>query len=385
MTTFSYVDSSGRLQNYEANDPNSAIAGAPNRNPRSGVINPPLLSTQSTRNPAPTRRAPAPIRGRESDPLGSFDEYRRNNRLDPIELGRISSSYSSRLQAEMDLINSKFNKMVAGDTELNRGALARTKVLNANTGLVNSGTGATATGETEKKGAAIIAADEEQRAASLDSALGMIDNLKQSAIAEATAQKRNDLTAYTALRAENAKKSDEALKTYIESGGDLEKLKQAEPNSYNTFVKSFGGEEMLKAKAIAYEPKDTYVSDKPEIIGNKAVFFKKDRKTGAISQVTLDLPAKVTGGKAIKQIMRVPGEATYIFFTDGSYKQVGQGGSVDTASDKNNQSAGLNWLRRQPGYNNIDEAKFKDDPEFQAYVVNQALLEKKAKTTSNPF
>ena len=292
------------------------------------------------------------LRGSRSTPkesplvdTGSFNDYRDRSTLSREELNQISGRYRSRLQAEMDLINAKFGGMRTEQTELNRGALARTKVLNANTGLVDSGTGATAQGATEKKGAEALNAIEAERSASLSQAMGQIDELKVNAIREATAEKRQDLESFNTLRTENATKADAALKAYLDGGGDLEKLKTAEPKSYAALSKALGGDSFLKAKAIGYEPKDAFISDKPEIIGNKAIWFKKNGKTGAISRVELDIPAD--GTKKIKQVLRVPGEGTYVFYEDGTHKVLGSGGTSGNGSSGSDLSEALSTVASQ--------------------------------------
>lgn len=343
MTTYSYVDKGGAVQNVDANSPDEAIANAPNRATDSGVIAPPLKSgsTNITESPTTstvptaTRTGPAP----RLDPnsitggVGTFGDYENSKELSGDEANKIADRYTQQLQAEMDVINSQFNGQKTNQDDANTKAIARTKVLNSNTGLIDSGTGNTALGTTEKKAKDASDAIEADRSAHLQAAIGQIDQLKVDALDAAAKSKSADLTDYNNLREKNATKAQDVIKNYVAAGGSIEKLKQdVDANgksSYDSLAAIVGGAGALDAIGIANAPKDTYVSDKPEILGNKAIFFKKDPLTGQISQQALDLPAS---SKEVKTVTRVPGEGTYVFYTDGTHEILGGGGTSGSGS-----------------------------------------------------
>lgn len=341
--TYSYINKSGDIQDVEAPTGESAInRAAPTRAEHSGVITPSLLgsgraSTDSEKSAL--ARANASPSGRinpDSFNTGSFDSYEGKFDLNQGDLNEISNRYASRLQSEMDLINAKYAPKITGQEELNRSSIARTKVLNANTGLVDSGTGATAVGRTEQKGNAALNAIQDEKNAALGVALGNVDALKQSSLEARSAQKRNDLITYNNLRAQNATKAQNTLKEYISAGGSLEKLKTTEPDSYKAFSDALGGDLAVESMAIGFQPKDTYVSDKPQIVGNKAIFFVK-KADGTITQQSIDLPDT---GKQIKTVTRVPGEGTYVFYNDGTHEVLGHGGTTGSASSKKTTPTG---------------------------------------------
>lgn len=327
--TYQYQNTSGGLQTLEADSPDAAIRMAANRDPHSGVIHPPIAAAAAGTPPTLSRSIPAPRIDPSSFSDPSFNDYEAKGELNQGELDNIATTYGGQLKGMMDLINAKYNSLKSTQVDNNTNSVARTKVLNANTGNTDSGTGASALAVGDKKNKAALDAVETERSAALQDAMGKVDTLKQSQIQAATAQKRNDVVAYNNLRTANAAKAEDALKSYIAGGGDLEKLKTAEPDSYNALANELGGEGLLQAKAIGYQPKDTYVSDKPEILGNKAVFFKKDAKTGAISQESIDIPQ--TGSK-VTNVTRVPGDGLYVFHEDGTYQKLGNGGTTGSGT-----------------------------------------------------
>lgn len=345
-TTYSYVKSNGEVANVDGENADSAIATAPNRDPHSGVVTPPYIKDTPTdrvngvsQNPAVPSATRSPIA--RIDPstfaTGTFQEERDKGALTSGDLNEINNRYSDQLRREMDLINAKYAPKITDQTEENRKMLARTKVLNQNTGVTDSGTGVTAEVATEKKGSAALNAIRDEQNASLSQVMGKIDDLKFNEIQNATKQKKGDLENYTATREKNAQKASDLLKTYIQNGGNVDALRgdkknSEDPNeqsSYDALSAALGGEGALQALAISYAPKDAFVSDKPEIIGNKAVWFKKG-KDGTISQVQLDLP----GDKEIKTVTRVPGEGTYVFYKDGTYEAIGHGGTTGSGNPK---------------------------------------------------
>lgn len=341
MATYSYVDLNGQVKNYEADSPNAALSGAPNLGTHSGVINPPLNGGNSTTDPSartgpsaridPNTFAPTLENDRDGNNIVNglnYGDYNPITGLSNNSVAKISDRYSQQLRDEMDLINSYYGSKFANQVEANRGTLARAKVLNSNTGNIDSGTGASAIEETTKKGAAAIDAVENEKVVALQHAVGQIDDLKYNAIKDESSRVAQDSKAYADTRLANATKAQDVLKSYLSAGGNIEKLKTTEPESYAALSKALGGDMQLESQAIAFAPKDTFVSDKPEIMGNKAIWFKKDPKTGAISQVSVDIP----GDKGIKSVTRVPGEGLYVFHNDGSYQVLGGGGTTTTST-----------------------------------------------------
>lgn len=287
-------------------------------------------------NPSvPVRTAPAARVNPES-----FADFETNRSLGAKEIADTSDVYTKELASTMDLINAEYAKRTADQTTENTKQTARTRVLNSSTGNLDSGTGITALGTTEKKGSDALTAIETEKNAKIQAAIGSIDQLKFNAIQAATAAKGKEADSYNAERLAQADKDQKSLednlKVIASSGQSLDSLKTDksdpnnpdEPTTYDHLIQSGWTPETLKAYFLTNAPKDALVSNTPQIVGNQATFFTK-QADGTIAQQTLTLP---NTNKQVKTVTRVPGEATYVFYTDGTHEALGTGGP--TSSNK---------------------------------------------------
>lgn len=136
-------------------------------------------------------------------------------------------------------------------------------------------------------------------------------------------------------------------------------LSKQKPELVQQLMKETGLDEFgLKAQFLNNaKDSSTLVSDKPEIIGNKAVFFVKNAD-GSISQQSLDLPADST--KKIKDVRLTDGGAQ-ILYEDGTYETRGTPGNGDgnTPSNKPSWEEFLNEAQKQAGMTlNPDSAQY---------------------------
>lgn len=224
------------------------------------------------------------------------------------------------VQAQIDAINELAASELASARQRGAERLGQTRALAANTGVLGSPTGfaqqekAYAVNTAEEKAIRVAA---EEKVASIHAGVNTrADTLIQASktLARENADKYME---FLKTQSTDARTDMKALAT---AGAELtseQKQKLIDQTGYDpdTFDQLYQG--LKIANSNAYINKD-----KPEIVGNKAVFFKKNRD-GTISTETVDLPE--SAGKEIDTVSTSKDNGVIVFYKDGTWKQVGAG------------------------------------------------------------
>lgn len=262
---------------------------------------------EETPAPTPTRTPKAPKRV-NPDSFETFDDYRKGNELNDTEYGRINDRYSTYLQKQIALIDAEFLGKTSRQTEENRGMEARTRVLNANTGNLDSGTGITAINKEEKKSKEALDQLATEKSARISKVMGDIDQLKVKEIEAETTRKRNDRVAYQALRKENSEKALATLEEYATAGGNLDALKLAkasdddELSDYDHLQKASGLTPLeFDTKFNAFKRAGEKIDYTFKVVGNKVIGYGVDPMTGKVRTIEQDVPGLADDEWQIKE------------------------------------------------------------------------------------
>lgn len=217
-----------------------------------------------------------------------------NRTVDPEA---IRENVRKNMQGQVDATNALYDNLVAGDTKAGDALNARVRGININSGLGGSDFAtANATGQ-EEANAKVIESRNRERAAALSTILGNIDTRATQEVKDQTAIADKNSQNYLSYLKDNQDKAQADLKSTAGMGITYDQFKTQNPAMLTKLLTQTGlNEVQAKALFIANAPQGTYLNaDKPEIVGNSAIFFKqvKDPVTGkvSISQDTVELPA----------------------------------------------------------------------------------------------
>jgi hypothetical protein len=301
------------------------------------------------------------------------------------------SRLSSYAKGLTDSINAKYSADEANDKDLIAQNDARARALNNSSGNIDSGTGAAAVNNVQTKGNAKIAADEQAKQSSIATALGQVDTLRSNQEKADQAQARNDLTTANNLKVQNSKLADSTLQSLGKSNVDLNTLKTSEPESYNALLKESGLSPLeLEAKYQTYKDTANQTKYQYKINGDTVTAYGVDSKGKLVVQ------DQVVPGLSAGNFQVVRGDNGVLYKVDKSSGAITplvnaakplaeaktKTGTTTTTQQKNEQNDALNWLALQPNYDKKDVEAFQNDPQFQAWAIEQAKNAKAARTKS---
>lgn len=231
------------------------------------------------------------------------------------------------VQAQIDAINELASTELEAARVRGRERLGQTRALGAATGVLGSPTGEA---QKEKTYQVNVAEERAIRAAAAE----RVANIQAGVNTRADAI----IQASRTLARENAGKFMEFLKTQsTDARADMKSLAatgaELSSDQRQKLIDQTGYDpetfdQLYQGLKIANAPANVYINkDKPEIIGNKAVFFKQNTD-GTISTETVDLPA--SGTKEIQSVSTSKDNGVIVFYKDGTWKQVGAGHPSDS-------------------------------------------------------
>lgn len=244
MATYRYVDTTGAVKTIEANDPNSAIASAPNRMSNSGVqlVRTPVAQTPTTPiAPTPAPNTPRYDMTSQEGLLGEAQRGAYEATQNPQDIQRQAEEYAARIrQAQIDAINTIYAPKYKLAEEEATQETARARALALRTGQLGSGEKAYQVGGAEKVNEAKRAEIDQQKMAQIQLAFGHYDEMKAKEAERLTKQATETAEGKVKYYQEQANKALESVKALGAGGVTLEELKQNEPQAYKD-LKEIGG------------------------------------------------------------------------------------------------------------------------------------------------
>ncbi len=375
-------------------------------------------TTSSSGGPAATTQAT------QQTPEQAAGDYRTSalsNAQDQIK--NIGDVYDKELQSEL-----------AAEKPAEQNSLGRTNALSALMGLSGSSSADTRTAVTEKKNAdietGISSKINAQKLTALNAIYGQIDAGAQKVYeAQLETNKQNQKNLLDE-QSKNALGTITSLATTLApEGKTFDDFKNADNgDALNKLMTQTGmSEYQLRAAWSNALPENlkpivttTYHDDGKGGTTMQTVTVDPVTHKSSVQSYPLSVPVSTFNGD-VKPIEGKNGEL-FVKQADGSYKDVSPNaennkatqaantnktnsdaaktaadaakiradiaaGSPPTTYTKNQETDGLNWLRRQPGYTSADDDRFKNDPVAKAWAIKKATDEKKAKTSTatNPF
>lgn len=260
----------------------------------------------------------------EFAPGGTYDSSVKA--FTPEEEQTIRNQQRTLVQSQIDTINEMANQELATTRTDFQGKQGQNRARLAATGQLGSGGESTSVDQItadQKKAEDLI---NTEKAAKTNALLAGVEDRASALIEKQKTTSRDNADKYLAYLKDTSTSARNDMLSLAKAGAtlsDSQKQKLMEQTGYDSAT----FDSLYKSQQIANSA-DYINKDKPEIVGNKAVFFKqtKDPLTGKVtlSTETLDLPIPAgTDPKNIDVVSRDDG--IYVLNkTDGTYKKVGQ-------------------------------------------------------------
>lgn len=246
------------------------------------------------------------------------------------------------VQRRIDAVNELANQELAGASVRAAGRLGSARAVSAATGTIGSPIGDTAQEEISGVNVKERAAIEAQKAAKIEEILTGVENKSMELIKMRKDEARLNADEYIKYLGGVADEARGRMKSLAQAGAELSDTQKSalidqtgyDPATFDTLYKSMN---------IASST-DIINKDKPQIVGNKAIFFKQTKdKNGNVTlgTVELDLPEVEKGKEIDSTVARDDG--IYVFYKDGTWKKVGDPkppSTTDTEKDAEKAKAG---------------------------------------------
>lgn len=267
----------------------------------------------------------APTVSRYADQYASlFKEggaYSNMRGLTAEDENRIRDTERVRVQSQIDAINEAANQELSAARMRGQERSGRGRAIRSATGTEGSPMGDARADEIAAFNTKEQKAIEMEKQAKVDSIMNNVAYRGDEMIQKYKTEARGNADKFVAYLADIANQSRADMQALATAGAELspdQRMRLIEQTGYDdqTFDTLY--------KSMKISNSEEYINkDKPQIVGNKAVFFKqtKDPRTGAVTLSTeeIELP---DAGKAIKQIM-ARDDGMYVFYEDGTWNKVG--------------------------------------------------------------
>lgn len=362
MADYSAVNKDGSLATVAGANGEAALTAAgqlPNVDPHSGVITPTIPST----TPAPSlpgdASTPTPPTPAPSATL--TDRYAKDKAGLAAAFGpttapdedQVKETYRQNAQSAIDAINTKYATIEAQDRNtvdlMNREQRA-SNVLN---GLSGAQMGGARTVDTATKGADLVKRTAAQKDSEVQAALS---NAETRGTEEFDRQRTEFITnskdKFAAEQAMASKIKDNAKAEITTLAGNMsyDDLATKNPALLKQYQSELGVDENGIKALFLSGSKGSLLSDTPQIVGNKAIWFSQ-KPDGTISKTEVEVPA---GSSKIKD-SRITDHGIQVLYEDGTYKVlgggIGGGGTDDSSSFSNDDKQALS----RAGLQNADQ------------------------------
>lgn len=252
-----------------------------------------------------------------------FDVQAYKDDLEKQKAALLTDKETQR-QALINAINNKYTGINSGINETGAAEKARARTINLRSGLIDSAPGNSNLNETDKKIQAAKDASAAAQADEIQAAMSALDDKYYKRQTDLTANKLDELKGLGDVKAaslaeQTARKAPvtNILQSLANKGITYEQFK-LDP-SYNNVKDDFNDQE-LQSLFVTNAPKSSFLSDKPEILGNQAVWFQK-QADGTVKPIKVDLG---TNADNIKDVIKTD-NGIYIINKDGTHSLIGVG------------------------------------------------------------
>lgn len=291
---------------------------------------------------------------------------------------------ASQRQARIDAINTTFAPRIEREKVEGDARLSRVAALNLKSGVVGSGVDTTKLVEQKGLNDKALRSIEDAKATAINEAFGWADEIARQRAEDIYKTNTEGANANVDRYKAQADSAMEALKVFGANDVTAEKLKIADPNTYNTLRDVSGmSDDQIDAYLKVNAPKGTYQWDQAQISGDMMYVPKVVN-----GQVTLDkVPLGFTIPKE-KKVVGTPkvGDGVLIVYSDGTHQSVGNitpSGNDWGSLSSSDKADAENWLRQQSDFTQEDIDRLHTDRTFQAIVLKKVQEEKAA--IGNPF
>lgn len=279
-------------------------------------------------NSLTTPPAATPTSRYTDETSGLFAEgglYGDRTPLTPDEESKVRETERGRVQAQIDAIEEIAQRNYAEIAQRGRQAEGRTRARLSATGQIGSGGEGAAFGEAERPFVEERRLVEKEKAAAVAGIYSRVDERAREIIKEERTTARENTAQYLDYLSKTSENARADMTSLATAGADLtpdQRSKLIEQTGYDetTF------DQLYKSVKIANAPADEYLNkDKPQIVGNKAIFFKRVKNADGTFSITteeLDLPEGATT-KKVKQTVNTA-EGVMVLYEDGTFERIGE-------------------------------------------------------------
>lgn len=240
----------------------------------------------------------------------------------PVDETAIRERARSEVQAQIDAVNELAASELQAAAQRGAGRLGQTRAMGAATGVLGS-----PTGEAQRQGTEAVNVQEENaikaaKAERISNILAGVNTRADTLVQNAKTLASTNAEKYMGFLKEESTRSKEDMKMLAAAGATLDSA-QRQKLIDQTGYDSQTFDTLYKSMNIA-NASDIINKDKPQIIGNKAVFFRQTKKPdGTLSIEPVELTLPENPNKEIKDTV-ARDDGIYVFYTDGTYKRVGE-------------------------------------------------------------
>lgn len=261
----------------------------------------------------------------------SLDDNPAFNVEEPDE-SSIRRAYRGYAQSQVDAIRSTFDKYIQEDTQAKRDLISRAYLGNLASGLAFSPEGGANETKAAEKGQERVGQTLNEMNRQITEVYA---NAELRASEEFRARREEFLTSakdrYTEEQRISSNIKDTALKEielFASARSYDEWTEEAGAETVEQYMEETGLDETALKAYFLNANKDSLLSDKPEIIGNKAFWFQR-KSDGTVGKVEVDL------GDVDKKIKdsRLTDNGIQILYEDGTYTEIGSPGNDSETED----------------------------------------------------
>lgn len=294
-----------------------------------------------------TERYPRTVNKYDEDIKDVRDKL--SSSVEEPDLNAITRQKREMAQSQIDVVTAEFNRALDSQGATNKEADARTRALNISGGLGGSDFATAAAVKTENVGKEAINRINQEKTARVESILADVD---QRATEEYRAQRQEylrglegNLDRLKEAREEDKEKALSTIKGLAASSIPVSRIKQADPETYQTLLEEFGGSELdLEVAWNDSLPDNMKIKYDQEVIRGKngnavIVRFGINPQTGTLDKQEYDIGvnySNFTGEKPIEA-----GGVLYTRNADGTLKPLTSKTTSGSGSKKTVKSGKL--------------------------------------------
>lgn len=192
-------------------------------------------------------------------------------------------------QSRIDSINNYYQELVYGQQRVNEQSDREANAQAVLSGLSGSSEAGGMMRESQQRGQQNIAKIQAEKQMQMQQVYSEIQNDAYNAYKDQLTNARQSAADVLALRDAREAKASTQVQTLAQSGIDIDKLAQQDPQTYQYLSQSVGGPEMLKALFTLNRPKESIIDKKVEG-GKYIIAYQKPDGSVRIESVDLGLP-----------------------------------------------------------------------------------------------